>query len=235
MNYSQVNVRQLDILPEEFIKIPILIIGVGGIGSTTCYILSKMGFKNITIADPDKVELHNISTQMYSLEDEGKYKVLALKEKIKKELDIDVKFINKKVSGIKNEFEDYEIIIFALDTMDERIKIWKNIKKYNNATFLIDARMGLEMIRLYNFNTCDMNGIREYEKTLYSSKEAINLPCTGRAVAYNTFFIGSLISLQIRKILTEGDGDFELLLDLGKTDIYKYQFPIIKKREKKGK
>ena len=44
----------------------ILIVGAGGIGSTTAYTLAKMGCSNITVVDFDEVEIHNCSSQFYS-------------------------------------------------------------------------------------------------------------------------------------------------------------------------
>ena len=47
------------------IDIPIHIIGIGGIGSWTAFILAKMGCQDINLYDFDEVEDHNIASQIY--------------------------------------------------------------------------------------------------------------------------------------------------------------------------
>ena len=61
----------------------VLIIGVGGGGSAVALYLGAAGIGNIGLADPDSVELSNLSRQiLYSHRDIGRLKVEAAKERI---------------------------------------------------------------------------------------------------------------------------------------------------------
>lgn len=217
LTYSETHVRQLDLLPEACLDQSIAIIGIGGIGSPTAYLLAKMGFKNITIIDPDTVELHNVSTQMYGLEDVGHTKVGALSKNIKRDIGTSV----LSTYGKSTLYHGSDIVISCLDSMDERIKLWNKTMEITEdiPRWFIDGRMGLEFVRLYAFSPYDSKSTLAYEKQLYPSSEALALPCTARAVAYNTFFIASIIASIVVKIVKGEDVPFETMGDIGKLGI----------------
>lgn len=217
ITYAETHVRQLDLIPETALEKTINVVGLGGIGSPTAYLLAKMGFKEITIFDFDDVELHNISTQMYGLEDVSKQKNIALFDKIYKELGVEV-----GSHGLKMEEIPYgDITILALDNMDERIKLWNNTHEYPQ--HLIDARMGLEFSRIYTFSPYRQADVAKYEKQLYPSSESEALPCTARAVGYNTFFIASIIASIVKKLVMGEPVPFEIMGDIGELGIAKFK------------
>lgn len=208
--YSETHLRQLEILPEEMLNQSVAIIGLGGIGSPTAYMLAKMGMKNLTIYDFDEVDTHNISTQFYGLLDVGKFKTISLENRIRDELGMTVKAFPAKVQKIPST----DIVITAIDSMDERIKIFNATEEFPK--WIIDARMGLEFCRIYAFSPFDMYAVEQYKKSLYPSSEAEELPCSARAVVYNTFFIGSIITSIVKKILVGEEVPFETMADIGK-------------------
>jgi len=207
------HLRQLDILPEEVWDRSIAIVGVGGIGSTVAYMLAKMGCRKLEIYDFDTVDEHNISTQMYGVKDLGVPKVIALKDSIVENTGTEIYPFVEKVE----ELPETDIVILALDSMDERIKLINSAKESGILPeWLIEARMGLEFSRVYAVQPLDTANMETYEKTLYPSQEASELPCTGRAVAYNTFFIASIICSQVKKILNSEELPLEIMGDIGK-------------------
>lgn len=211
MEYSETHLRQLEILPEEMLNQSVAIIGLGGIGSPTAYMLAKMGLKKLHLIDFDKVDEHNIATQMYNRQDVGQSKAKALSEKIQTEIGTEIiNFYDTKAEKMGNE----DAVILALDSMDERIKIWKDTEEFPK--WVIDARMGLEFCRIYAFSPFDMYAVEQYKKSLYPSSEAEELPCSARAVVYNTFFIGSIITSIVKKILVGEEVPFETMADIGK-------------------
>ena len=63
----------------------ITFIGMGGINSPAIIYLIRMGIKNMTIIDYDKVQLSNLNRQIiYSYKDIGKNKIISAKKYIKK-------------------------------------------------------------------------------------------------------------------------------------------------------
>ena len=61
---------------EELEDTGILVVGMGGLGCPVAHYLISSGIGYLTIMDPDKVELSNLSRQpLYTADDIGEYKV----------------------------------------------------------------------------------------------------------------------------------------------------------------
>ena len=203
--------RQLDILSPEDVFEDVGLIGAGGIGSPTALVLLKMGLPSIKVWDFDTVELHNLPNQLYTKKDVGKKKVDALFINL---LDFqfdgqDVEVFDKKWDGTMTE-----ILICTVDSMDMRIELWKQIKENPECNVYIDARMGGELMKIYTINPNDPSHIEFYEKTLYTSEEANELPCTARSIFYNCFVIAGLIGSLVKKHIKGEDVPKEIIFDL---------------------
>lgn len=203
--------RQLDIVSvEELNKHHITVIGVGGIGSPTVLALTKMGAGNITVYDDDKIEEHNLPNQIYRTKDLNKNKVDGI-------VDICKEFSGYKINSNNTKFDQVEtpgIVISAVDSMAARKSIWDTVKYNPSVSYYIEARMGAEEFKIYTINPTDPDEIKMYEKTLYSDSEAAELPCTARAIIYNVFMIASLITCQVKKIVSKQDLCKKIFVDL---------------------
>ncbi len=69
----------------------VAVFGLGAIGSKASVNLARLGVGKIIAVDYDTLELHNIENQMYTMNDLGKTKVIALKQIIS-DIDSDIKF-----------------------------------------------------------------------------------------------------------------------------------------------
>lgn len=189
--------RQLDLAPPDSLKIPITVIGTGGIGSFTVLSLAKMGCTDITVFDDDTVENHNLPNQFFREEDIGKPKVEALKEIVKS-------FTGTEITAMNEKFEKQplkNIIIVAVDTMDVRIKIWDKVKYNSQISLYIDSRMGAEVMNIFTVIPTDPDDIKMYEHpdVLFPSTEAYSGRCTARAIMYNVLTIAAIIAGQVKK------------------------------------
>ena len=203
--------RQLDIVsPKDLERINVTMIGVGGIGSPAVLALSKMGVSNITVYDDDSVELHNLPNQFFRVEDLKRSKVEAL-------ADIVASYSEDKIA-IKNErYTDQKlagIVISGVDSMSARRDIWNGVAYNTKIPFYIEARMGAEVARIYTVRPCIPSEVRWYEKTLYSDEEAVDAPCSARAIIYCTFMTASLIANQVKKIAKNQGYENEIIFDL---------------------
>jgi molybdopterin/thiamine biosynthesis adenylyltransferase len=215
--------RQLGIIDPELLKKPITIVGAGGIGSITTLLLAKMGFENITVWDDDVIEEHNIPNQMLPLKGEeqsdgnylGAAKVSALSNlcydmtgngiKQREEL-----FDNSRVEGI---------LVLAVDNMKTRKEIFASCKFMTNPELFIDGRMGAENFMVYTIKPSSVDDCSFYEKSLYDDSEAIQEPCTARAIIYNTAFIGSIIASRIKNHLVGKENKREIIGDICSLDL----------------
>ncbi len=96
----------------------VTVIGLGGLGSIAVEYLARSGIKVIGI-DRDTVEESNLNRQLYSKDDIGKPKTIALKEKLEKEgLDLEIKTIDVNQDSVKTLNSD--IVLDCTDNMKTR-------------------------------------------------------------------------------------------------------------------
>ena len=203
--------RQLDIVSESELQIPISVIGAGGIGSPVCLALAKMGCGHLTVYDDDKVEIHNLPNQFYRLEDLGKPKVMALSEIVRS-------FTGTEITPREERVESQRLsglVVSGVDSMASRQQIWEKAARYKPGVGLyIDARMGAEVCRIYTIRPVDPDDVRLYESTLYSDAEAEEEPCTARAIIYNVLSVAGLVANQVKKYVKGEPLAREIIMDL---------------------
>jgi hypothetical protein len=204
--------RQIDVVDAEEIP-PITMVGIGGIGSFTVMALGKMGAQKITVYDPDKLEEHNCPNQLYKVHQCASQwpKVEALKVLIRDFTGVDIKCMQERFPGV---LSPDGIVISGVDSMAARKEIWKAVKGRPEVPLYIEARMGAEVARIHSINPCDEEAIKWYEGTLYSDEEAVEAPCTARAIAYTGFMIGALIANQVKKATMKEELCKEVILDM---------------------
>jgi len=203
--------RQLDLVKEEVLVIPIAIVGCGGIGTFTALALAKMGCRNLTLYDDDLVEGHNVPNQLYRVEDVGRAKVDALAEILKTFAGLSPGIRRERVDGQRL----MGIVVAGIDSMKARKVLWqKSIRYRASVPLYLDARMGAEVARLYTIRPADPDDVRFYERTLYDDAEAFEPPCTAAAIIYSGFSIAALIASQVKKFLMGEGPRQEILFDL---------------------
>ncbi|MFH1098576.1 MAG: ThiF family adenylyltransferase [Candidatus Uhrbacteria bacterium] len=182
--------RQLDIVNPAWLRaLPVTVIGAGGIGSPTVILLAKMGCEQVTVYDFDVVEAHNVPNQWYRLADVGKGKVAALQESVLGLSGVTIvakaeRFVAQSLRGI---------VIIAVDNMDTRKAIWERCRMNPGIPLFIEGRMGAEQYHVFAVRPCDERHITAYELELFPQSQAAELPCTARAIIFNTFSIGAEI------------------------------------------
>ena len=102
----------------------VFIVGAGGLGSPIADLLCRAGVGEIGVIDHDRVYLSNLNRQtLFNLGDINKYKVEALKQKLKKinplvKVNIFKKKIDKK--NINHLISKYQIIVDASDNFETK-------------------------------------------------------------------------------------------------------------------
>ena len=107
----------------------ILLIGLGGVGSSIAYNLAGLGL-NFDVVDNDHVEESNLNRQwLYSSEDLGKRKVDCALNSLNK-FNPDLR-IRGYYSIDEIDFKDYSLVIDATDNVETRVKISKLTKQFS--------------------------------------------------------------------------------------------------------
>ena len=152
----------------------VAVFGIGGVGGYTVEALARSGVGTIDIIDDDKVCLTNINRQIIATTKTiGKYKVDVAEERI---FDI-----NPKCNVIKHrtfympdsadefEFEKYDYIVDAIDTVTAKIDL---VMKANQYKVPIISAMGagnktdptaFEVADIYKTSVCPLARVMRYE------------------------------------------------------------------------
>ena len=164
-------------------KIPIIIGGVGGIGSWLTLFLSRVVSSEtpIIIYDMDVVEDINLAGQLYRIKDIGKLKVNAVGEMVAEfsrnpNIVMDKRYDASSLSS--------PIMFSAFDNMSSR-KImfdkWKEDAKGYNESLFIDGRLLAEQLQVF-FVTPER--IPLYEKYLFNDSEVADLSCSYKQTSH---------------------------------------------------
>lgn len=187
------------------------IVGCGGIGSPTALALSKLGIPKLALIDPDTIEPHNLPNQIFPLTDKGKTKVDALKEVCESfgssKVETFQSYVDAEGFQPVNEGEEFPanlrgVVISALDSMEAREFLWKQVRMKLRVPLFVDARLGGESIVVYTCNPSDTDDIKRYEETLHSDEEAREDTCTRQSIIDVGFVVASLITRAVRRHLT---------------------------------
>lgn len=209
--------RQTNLVKPDQLDFPILLIGCGGTGSWAYVALKKMGASCVNVVDFDVIEAHNVASQSYNKKDIGKIKSLTLF----KDDAGDIAFVGTFEEYFKSESWKirYPIVICAIDSMDERIKLWDIIKKRNDVELFLDPRIGGELLRLYAVDPLDSKAVTFYESQLYPSSKADPLPCGSRQIVYTTMFTGALVANYVKKYAKKEPIRAETIIDFNAMQI----------------
>lgn len=194
--------RQKGIFNPDNQKSELVIVGAGCSGSWTALCLADLGFKNISVIDFDHVENMNIASQIYGLEDVGKFKVDQLADKIYKKNGIKIKAINQKIDE-EHKFCDMvninlnTLVVMCVDNIPCRKQIYEELKDY--PLVITDVRFGKEGINIYVIDMNDEKDKKKYEKLL--EQPTSDLGCGFKGCSYVSLNVAS----EVAKIITRLD------------------------------
>jgi len=103
----------------------IVLCGVGALGSNLADCLVRQGVEKLRVIDMDRVETHNVSTQLFGDADVGATKVNALKNRLFRDTGIEVETFDKELTdGTKKKFlKGADLIIDTFDNRKSRLLV----------------------------------------------------------------------------------------------------------------
>lgn len=197
--------RQKDWFDPTKEEAELTIIGAGGIGSMFTVLASKLGISDIVLYDDDSFEAHNIPNQFASKAQLGMPKVEAIKETAEDFGIAEITPIEGRVTPYTNFNTKY--IVSGVDSMEARVDIFEAIEEsVGNSEREFgrywDARLGGEMVTIYSVDLTSPEEMEAYKTTLYSDSEAVDLPCTRRAVIDVMGYVSSYLVSGVRKAIS---------------------------------
>ena len=182
-------------------SISVTLAGVGGIGSWTSLLLSRISTSiRINLHDDDKVEVVNLAGQMFSSNQVGLYKVYAAQEVIRYFSGSYCNASNFRITPTSNIFD--KIVICGFDNMEARKLLYskwkvkaKNCPVAEQGEFLfIDGRMNAEEFQIFSIIGDDDYNMKRYEEEfLFSDAEVAPAVCSYKQTTYCASMIASFI------------------------------------------
>lgn len=96
--------------------------GAGALGSNLADMLVRQGFQRLRVIDRDRVEEHNVSTQVYGQDDVGARKVDVLRNHVFRVVGLEIEAVGKELSErtVRKLLENSGIVIDAFDNSASR-------------------------------------------------------------------------------------------------------------------
>ena len=194
--------RQREIFtPHDIEDRDLELVGAGALGGAILLALIKMGFgvlNRIVVTDFDDCAPHNLSNQWFRQSHValGVSKVDALAEMVAWIGDRNVEPVRARFTGAEQRPLG-PVVVLAVDSREERAAIWDNLRQRDDVRFVIDARMGAEVLEIH---AVDLDHDTEaYARSLEAPArgESFEQPCGERAIFYTVLggasFVGSIL------------------------------------------
>src|SRR5688500_280731 len=96
--------------------------GAGAVGSNLADNLCRQGLANLRVIDHDRVEEHNVSTQLYGESEVGTWKVEALRNRLFRAAGVEVEAVRKELTpeNVKQLLKESDLVIDAFDNARSR-------------------------------------------------------------------------------------------------------------------
>jgi molybdopterin/thiamine biosynthesis adenylyltransferase len=109
---------ELDRLAKERLTI----CGAGALGSQLADNLARQGFRQLRVIDRDRVEEHNVSTQLYGESDVGSWKIEVLRQRLFRATGVEIEAIRKELSerSARGLLHDGGLVIDSFDNSASR-------------------------------------------------------------------------------------------------------------------
>lgn len=181
--------------------ISVTMAGVGGIGSWTSLLLSRISTSiRINLYDDDKVEVVNLAGQLFSSNQVGLYKVYAAQEVIRNFSGSYCQALSNRITSTSNIYD--KIVICGFDNMEARKLLYSKWKALVQSflpsqryEFLfIDGRMNAEEFQIFSITGDDEYNMKKYEEEfLFSDAEVAPAVCSYKQTTYCASMIASFI------------------------------------------
>lgn len=174
-------------------SLTVSILGVGGIGSWTTLLVSRLAPYTIYIHDFDTVDNVNLGGQLFRSSDVGRYKVDAIKlltSQLSPTIGICPVVGRARVYRIHGN-----IIVSCFDNMRSREEIFNGLlARPNLPSLFIDGRLNAEEFEVYAVKLDNQQEIDAYKTTLFKDEESESAICSYKQTSFAASMIASVIT-----------------------------------------
>jgi len=113
----------------------LVLCGAGALGSLLADNLVRQGFQRLRVIDRDRVEAHNINTQLYGLKDVGARKSEILRNRLFRNVNVEIESVAQELTAknAKKHLRSADIVIDAFDNSASRQLVQTHCRATNTA------------------------------------------------------------------------------------------------------
>ena len=114
-------------------EVSVVLCGAGALGSNLADNLVRQGFRTLRVIDMDRIEEHNVSTQIYGLGDVGAWKTDVLKNRMFRNVGVEIDGVNKKLTDrtAGKMLKGADVVIDTFDNSASRKLVQNQVRKAN--------------------------------------------------------------------------------------------------------
>jgi molybdopterin/thiamine biosynthesis adenylyltransferase len=108
----------------------VTICGAGAIGSHLADNLARQGLLRMRVIDRDRVEEHNVNTQLYGTADVGAWKVEVLRNRLFRAVDVEIDAVAKELDerNIRTLLKDSDLVVDTFDNSASRTLVQQHCR-----------------------------------------------------------------------------------------------------------
>lgn len=122
-------------------EFPLALCGAGAVGSLLADNLVRQGFQKLCVIDRDRVEEHNVGTQLYGQSEVGGWKVELLRNRLFRATGVEIEAVQKELTdrNVRTLLKPGRLVIDAFDNSASR----QLVQQHSRATGLDCLHVGL--------------------------------------------------------------------------------------------
>ena len=111
----------------------LVICGAGALGSNLADNLARQGFRRLRIIDRDRVEEHNVSTQVFGIDDVGAFKVDVLRNRLFRAVEVEIETVSKELNdrNVRTLLKGADIVVDTFDNSHSRRLVQRQCRDSN--------------------------------------------------------------------------------------------------------
>jgi molybdopterin/thiamine biosynthesis adenylyltransferase len=111
----------------------VTVCGAGALGSLMTDNLARQGFRRFRVIDRDRVEEHNVNTQLYAAADVGAWKVEVLRSRVFRAVEVEIDAVAKELTArnARSLLKDSDIVLDTFDNSDSRRLVQQHCREAN--------------------------------------------------------------------------------------------------------
>lgn len=115
---------------DRLARVQLVVCGAGAVGSNLVDSLIRQGFQRLTVIDFDRIEAHNVGTQIYAESDVGAFKVDVLQAEVFRVVGIEIQAVRKRLTerSVRKFLRGADLVVDGFDNHESRALVTEHCR-----------------------------------------------------------------------------------------------------------